>query len=122
MMVDRETLLSRLVVGDVFHAESPRGASLICLAVSIDEASIRARRVTTQEDVEFDRHTGVEKCIDRRVSKINSVAPLPVDVLNVILAIDRKYRLQQDLDEGKLTQAEIKALTYAGAHYALYPV
>jgi hypothetical protein len=122
MTADRETLLKRLVVGDIFHAESPRGASLICLAVSIDEATIQARRVTTQEHLEFDRRTGVERCVDQHMTRINSVAPLPVDVLNVILAIDRKYRLLQNLDQGKLTDAEIKALMYAGAHYSLNPV
>jgi hypothetical protein len=122
LVTDRKTLLGRLAVGDVFHASSAKGASLICLAVSISEAAIEARRVTTQEDLEFDRETGIEKCDDGPVSRIDSVAPLPLAVLNVILGIDRKYRLLQDPEQGKLTDAEIKALMYTGPHYALNPL
>jgi hypothetical protein len=121
-MDDRKTLLGRLVVGDVFHASGQKGASLICLTVSITETTIQARRVTTQEDLEFDRQTGIENCDDRPVSKIDSVAPLPLAVLNVILGIDRKYRLLQDPEQGKLTDAEIKALMYTGPHYASNPL
>ena len=121
-MADRETLLGRLVVGDVFHASGAAGASLICLTVSVSEAAIQARRVTTQENFEFDRQTGVEKCADQRVSRIDSVAPLPLAVLDVILGIDRKYRLLQDPEQGKLTDAEIKALMYIGPHYASNPL
>jgi hypothetical protein len=121
-MADRKTLLGRLVAGDVFHATGSTGASLICLVVSITETTIGARRVTTQEHLEFDRQTGVEKCNDRP-SRIDSVAPLPLDVLNVILGLDRKYRLLQDPEQGKLTDAEVRALAlYVGPHYASNPL
>jgi hypothetical protein len=122
IMDDRKTLLGRLAVGDVFHARRPNGPSLICLTVSVTEAVIQARRVTTQESFEFDRQTGVEKCDDQRESRIDSVAPLPVAVLNVILGIDRKFRLEQDPERHKLTDAEIKALMYTGPHYASNPL
>ena len=121
-MADRKTLLGELAVGDPFHAEVPNGAKLICLAVSVTEATIQARRVTTQESIEFDRQTGVEICGDPPNCRIDSVAPLPDDLLNVILGIDGKYRLEQDLERLKLTDAEIKALVYAGAHYASNPL
>jgi hypothetical protein len=121
-MADRKTLFSRLAVGDVFHATGPKGASLICLTVSVTEAAIQARRVTTQEYFEFDRQTGIEKCDDGPVSRIDSVAPLPLAVLNVILGIDRKYRLECDPERHKLIDAEIKALMYAGPHYASNPL
>lgn len=121
-MTDRKTLLGSLIVGDVFHARSPRGAYLICLTVSVTETTIQARRVTTQEYFEFDRQTGIEKCADGPVSRIDSVAPLPLAVLNVILGIDRKYRLECDPERHKLTDAEIKALVYAGPHYASNPL
>jgi hypothetical protein len=122
-MADRKTLLGRLVVGDVFHAERPTEASLICLTVSVTETEIQARRVTTQEYFEFDRQTGVEKSTEKTdLSRINSVAPLPVAVLNVILGIDRKYRLLQHDEQAKLTRPEIDALVYAGGHYAATPL
>jgi hypothetical protein len=107
----------------VFHATGPKGASLICLTVSVTEATIHARRVTTQEALVFDRQTGIEKCDDGRASRIDSVAPLPQAVLNVILGIDRKCRLLQDPEQGKLTDAEIRALAgYVGPHYASNPL
>jgi hypothetical protein len=121
-MSDRKILLGRLAAGDLFHAGTPKGVSLICLAVSTTESTIRARRVTTQEYFEFDRQTGLERCGDEPASRIDSVAPLPTDVLNVMLAIDRKYRFVQDSDQGKLTGPEIKALMYAGAHYSSKPI
>jgi hypothetical protein len=123
MMPDRQTLLGRLVVGDVFHATGPTGASLICLTASVTETTVQARRVTTQEALEFDRQTGLEYCDDGRASRIDSVAPLPQAVLNIILGIDRKYRLLQDPEQAKLTDAEIRALAmYVGAHYASNPL
>jgi hypothetical protein len=121
-MIDRKTLLSSLTIGDVFHAVSPRGADLICLTVSVTETTIRARRVTTQEYFEFDRQTGVEKCDDQTVCKIDSVAPLPLAVLNILLGMDRKFRLERDLERHKLTDAEIKAVMYTGPHYASNPL
>jgi hypothetical protein len=121
-MTDRKILLGRLVVGDLFHATGPTGASLICLTVAITQTTIQARRITTQENLEFDRQTGIEKSTDG-VSRIDSVAPLPLDVLNVLIALDRRYRLLQDPEQGKLTGAEIRALaTYVGPHYASNPL
>jgi hypothetical protein len=121
-MTDRKTLLGRLVVGDVLHATGAEGASLICLTVNVTKTTIQARRVTTQENLEFDRQTGVEKC-DDEPGRIDSVAPLPLAVLNVILGIDRKYRLLQDPEQGKLSDAEVRALAvYVGPHYALNPL
>jgi hypothetical protein len=84
------------------------------LTVSVTYAAIQARRVTTQEYFQFDRRTGLEICDDGRVSRIDSVAPLPLAVLNVILGIDRKCRLLQESEQAKLTDAEIKALVYVG--------
>jgi hypothetical protein len=121
-MTDRKALLGKLVVGDIFHASSPNGASLICLTVSITEETIQARRVTTQEYFVFDRQTGVERSEHERLCRIDSVAPLPLDVLNVILGMDRKFRLEQDPERSKLTDAEKKAMMYVGPHYASIPL
>jgi hypothetical protein len=122
-MADQQTKIGRLTVGDIFHASSSKGTSLICLTVAVTATTIRARRVTTQENLEFDRQTGVERCDDGAASKIDSVAPLPPDVFNIILGIDRKYRLLQDPKQAKLTDAEIKVLgTYVGPHYASNPL
>ena len=86
---DRKDQLARLVVGDIFHANTPVGASLICLVVSVTESTIHARTVTTQMQTEFDRQTGEGVWGDDRIPcTIDSTAPLPVEVHNVLLGLD----------------------------------
>jgi hypothetical protein len=122
-MFDRETLLGRLAVGDIFHAEAPNGASLICLVVAVSEATIQARTVTTQTQLEFDRRTGIAQSGDDRVPcTINSAAPLPLDVHDVMLGIDRKFRLERDPERLKLNEAEIRALLFVASHYSANPL
>jgi len=116
---DRKTLLGNLAVGDLFHAESPKAPNLICLVVSITETTIQARTVTSGERFEFDRQTGVAQWVDEAVSCIiDSVAPLPVDIHNVILGLDRKFRLEQDPRRVRLNDAEKQALIYVDTHYS----
>src|SRR5271168_2363790 len=105
-MPDRDTLLANLLVGDIFHAECPNGASMICLVVAVTEMAIHARRVTTQENLEFGRRTGTT-ILDDGFTRcaINSVAPLPVDIHNVFLGMDRKFRLEHDPERIKLSKA-----------------
>jgi hypothetical protein len=116
---DRRSLLGKLAVGDVFHAESPKAPSLICLVVSVTETTIQARTVTSGEHFEFDRQTGVAQWVDEATScTIDSIAPLPVDIHNVILGLDRKYRLKQDPRRARLNDAEMQALRYVGTRYS----
>lgn len=118
MMKDRETRLRKLDVGDIFHAEAPNGASLICLVLRIDDATIHARTVTTQYYFEFDLRTGEAKWGNEgAVCAIDSVTPLPVDIHNVMLGIDRKFRLESDLERIKLNDAEKKALIFVDSYY-----
>jgi hypothetical protein len=125
-MFDRKTLLAKLDIGDIFHAESPGGASLICLVLSVDQTTIKARRVTTQENLEFDRRTGVTVADNEGVPcVIDSVAPLPAKIHDVFLELDRKYqkyRPDRDPERFKLTDAEKKALLFVGPHYASNPL
>src|SRR6516165_6321112 len=58
MTTDRRTALAAIAVGDLFHATTPNGASLICRALEVSAATIRARTVTSQYALEFDRATG----------------------------------------------------------------
>jgi hypothetical protein len=130
-MADRKTLLANLSVGDIFHAEYLGGAKCICLVLSVNDAAIKARRVTSQENLEFDRQTGVEKVSDGLASAvINSVAPLPAEVHDVFLALDQKYRAvrdQKDIFERnpeyfKLSEAEKKAFLFIDSHYSSNPL
>jgi hypothetical protein len=129
-MLDRKSLLARLTVEDIFHAVAPNGASCVCRVLSVNDTTIHARRMTTQENLEFDRQTGVEKASDgEALAVINSVAPLPPEIRNVFLAIEQKYREIEpedwddpDLERFKLTEAEKKALRFVGPHYSSNPL
>jgi hypothetical protein len=122
-MADRKTLLGRLAVGDVFHAESPKAPSLICLVVSVTEATIQSRTITSGEYFEFDRQTGAAQWDDEAtLCTINSVAPLPVDIHNVILGLDRKLRLEQDPERVRLNDVERQALIFVDRHYYANPL
>jgi hypothetical protein len=119
-MSDRTTILGSLSVGDIFHAESPNGASLICLVMSVTEDSIHARTVTTQRHLDFDRQTGIAKWGDDQVScTIDSVSPLPIEIHNIMLGIDRKFRLEREEDKLKLNDAEKHALVFIDSYYTL---
>ncbi|MBR1213272.1 hypothetical protein [Bradyrhizobium sp. JYMT SZCCT0180] len=122
MLVERKTLLQKLVIGDIFHAKTPNGASLICLVTHITKTQIEARRVTTQEVVRVDRRTGVGRLGAGRVAcSVDSVAPLPIAVHNEMLGIDRKFRLAQNEGALKLTGSEKKALLFVGSFYSKRP-
>jgi hypothetical protein len=121
-MIDRNDCISNLSVGDIFHAECPNGASCICLVLSVNEATIYARRVTTQPGPAFNRQTGIEDVApDQPQAVIDSVAPLPSEIHNTFLEMNRKYETLMSMDaasrfEGlerhKLSDAEKKALSF----------
>lgn len=122
-MADRKDALRRLAAGDIFHAESPNGASLVCLTLAVTETVVHARTVTTQHDLAFDRRTGVAVVgSESVVCTIDSAAPLPLEVHNAMLGLDRKFRLEKDLEKIKLTAAEKRALLYVDKHYASNPI
>lgn len=91
-MTDREARLRCIAIGDIFHASirgRRDGPSYICLALQVRPSAIFARRMTTQSVHWFDRATGLE--IDDDQVVIDSVAPLPLDIREVMLGLDRKY-------------------------------
>jgi len=131
-MADRKILIRNLVAGDIFHARSPNGASIICLVLSVRGNAIRARRVTTQEELEFDRKDGKAVVGEQGVvCLIDSVAPLPSNIHKVflmldekcaaIMAMDEKTRFE-DLERLKLTESEKKALDFVHSHYESNPL
>jgi hypothetical protein len=90
---------------------------LICLVEEVSEDRIDARRITTQEHLSFDGSTGRE-IGDRSACAIDSVAPLPVPVHNILLGLERKMRLQSDREKFKLDRDEREALMFVGPYYA----
>src|SRR5262245_8364161 len=116
-MTDLASALKRLIVGDIFHGRCPNTASLICLVEAITDDRIQARRITTQCHLEFDRSTGAT--LGREIPCfIDSIAPLPVDIHNVMLGLDRKMRLELDRERFKLSKDEKDALRFVASHYS----
>jgi len=131
-MTDRKVLIGNLAAGDIFHARAPNGASIICVVLSVSDNAIRARRVTTQEEMEFDRQAG-KAVVGKQgiVCVIDSVAPLPSSVHKIFLALDEKCAAImamdeqtrfEDLERLKLTEPEKKALDFVHSHYASNPL
>jgi hypothetical protein len=132
-MLDRKSLIGGLAVGDIFHAEYPNGASCICLVLWVNNETVKARRVTTQETLEFDRESGIENDNNAHsLATINSVAPLPKEVHDVFLAMDRKYqhfmamdeksRFAQEPEKFKLTNPEKEAFRFVDTYYPSHPL
>lgn len=121
--------LHNLAVGDIFHASAPNGASLICLATAVMDTIIQARTVTHQMHLEFDRETGIAEWINAKrwpgkgmddepvTCAIDSVTPLPIDVHEVMLFVDRKERLAHLSDHARLSDVEKEALIFIYSYY-----
>jgi hypothetical protein len=121
--LSRKELLHRLEIGDVFYAVSESGATAICLVTGRDEDTVTSRRITTQDCCKFDRTTGKAVGEEFASGAITSVEPLPMEILNTYLAMDRQYRLgHRDNDTLRLTDSQKTALLFVDDFYAKYPL
>jgi hypothetical protein len=119
-------IVDNLAIGDIFHADCPNGAHLICLATSVTETTIHARSVTNDQYMEFDRKTGTVTWRGRKTPcAIFATDPLPEDIHNIILEMDRKSRLVEqgprlgeDESQPWLNDDERRALLYVAKHYS----
>lgn len=133
-MTDREAALKEIAIGDIFHASirgRTDGPSYICLALQVRDHAIFARRITTQSVHWFDRATGAE--IDDARLVIDSVAPLPDDVRDIMFSIDRlfreaEYRWAEEPDweppEGYFRQSkeQIRGILFIAKFYPAHPL
>ena len=118
--MDRNIALMALVEGSIFHATTPNGASCICLVNSITDNEIGTTRITTQEKFVFDRATGTaEVGDDLAVCTIDSLAPLPAEIHEVLLQLDRRYG---NGDNPALRREEIDALLFVDGFYPAHPL
>ncbi|MCA0303204.1 MAG: hypothetical protein LCH95_12445 [Proteobacteria bacterium] len=115
-MSDLRSKLSKLVPGDIIHGRHSAGPSLTCLVEAVEADRIETRRITTQRHITFDIETGVE--IDFPECRLDSIEPLPIDVHNVLLGLDRKMRV------GRLpiNKAEKDALLFLADFYRAHPL
>lgn len=105
----RQELLRNLVAGDLFHAWPA-----ICIVTDVSQSKIEARRLLVLQNLSFDRETGIER---ENGGVIDSVAPLPLDTQNVLIALDRRHRLARSMADAKLTDEEKKALLFIADFY-----
>jgi hypothetical protein len=114
--------LGRLSVGDIFHATcASSGASLICLIEAIEADKIVSRRVTTQDQVEFEIATGVALPVTRKDRcLIDSVTPLPPEIHDALLGLDRRMR-SPDGDK-PVSQQERDAFKFVFTFYPANPI
>ena len=122
--LSRKELLVRLEVGDIFQAVSENGAVAVCLVLAVDETVVISRRITTQEYCKFDRRSGRSVLGGNSFTgTITSVEPLPPEVRNTFLEMDRQYRLaHRDEESLRLTASQKAALLFIHDHYAQYPI
>ncbi len=110
--------LRKLRIDDICHGECPNGASLICLVTNITETRISVRTVTTQYEIDFDRATGLEITENTKSAcYIDSVAPLPADIHEIMLSLDRKYRFATNPEDAKLTPEQKRGLYFIADFY-----
>lgn len=121
----RAEQLGRLVAGDLVHASGPTLPTQICLVTGITETGIQARSVTIQFPFLFNRKTGVGVAYEdghEFPCTIDSIEPLPVEIHQTLLGLERKYRLVDDLDKLKLDKHEMDALLFIGGFYRENPL
>jgi hypothetical protein len=113
--------LSHIKVGDIIHGGYRDTGSAICLVTSLTEDAIFARTVTTQWDLVFDRRTGTA-VLGASVCRLDSIAPLPIDIYDALLDIDRKYRLLNAPEGSRLLDHEKRALIFVADSYPANPL
>jgi hypothetical protein len=132
----RELALARISVGDFFHASASNGASLLCLTMLVTATEIVARNIATQIVYRFDRRTGLAQWNSYGSvfhCTIDSVAPLPPDIHESLLNLDRKgreveYQRAADPDwevppgSARLTDEQKRDLLFVSDFYPENPI
>lgn len=113
--MSRQHALQSIKVGDLIHGKSEHGGSLICLVTSVDANVIRARTITHQLVFGFDARTGIGREDEYSIEgKIDSVATLPPDILDILMQYDKTNRAGRD---PALSEEEIRAFLFVADFY-----
>jgi hypothetical protein len=124
-MSTRENDLRSISAGDIFHATSPNGASLICLALEVTDVAIVSQILTSMYELKFDRKTGIAERDfhgEHVMCTIDSVAPLPDDFKEKLIAM---YRAHSQKDKGGDVgpkDPEHRALVFAAQYFPAHPI
>jgi hypothetical protein len=121
-MSGSKNTFERLAADDLVRVDGPGRPSFVCLVVSVNGRTIRARHLMGDEHFDFDRATGITQSRAGEAYTISSIEPLPVEIYHALLGLNRKMRLTLDRERLKLNAAEIAALLFLGDHYDKHPV
>ena len=129
-MPDRAKALRDLSVGDIISAVAPNGARPFCLVTGVTATAVQARSITTRIQLTFDRRSGIAKFDNATVHRnddivpytIDSVAPLPRDIHDAILNLDRRFGSGGNTEELALSKDEQQAIIFALKHYDANPI
>jgi len=126
-LANRATLLGQLEAGDLVCARTSGGARAVCRVLAVEAVVLHLREVAGGHVRAFDRRTGAaitraDETASAAAGEIVSVAPLPVDLHNAVLALDRRSRLAQGDAPMRVTRAEAAVLLLLDAHYGINPL
>jgi hypothetical protein len=109
--------------------------SLICFVEEVTNETIVARTVSAQVRFTFDRTVGRSECWEppiyfprdgkQPMAEIDSVAPLPSNVHNGLIALDRHHRLGRfsgKPNRNHLSEEHKQALLFSARHYPENPL
>jgi hypothetical protein len=124
-MTSRADSLAKISTGDVFHATSPNGASLICLALDAADTTINSETITSVYALKFDRKTGIAEQDfhgETVTCTIDSVARLPEGIEKMLINLHCACSRKDESDEPKLREAEHRALIFAAQYFPAHPI
>jgi hypothetical protein len=120
-MFSYDTPFTRLVAGDIFEVASAMRPNFVCLVETVSDRTLRAGNVMGGEHFDFDRRSGVAVTAEGEFA-IVSIEPLPTEMYDVLMGLNRKMRLTLDRERLKLTAEEKSALLFLSGFYAKHPV
>jgi len=120
LLLNRESALEGIAVGDIFHATTPNNASLICLALKVTGTTIFSRTIGSFYEIDFGRRTGVAerdfhgesvRCV------VDSVACLPAHVRKALMELYRERSDSPRKEQPKMSKAQWQALAFAARYF-----
>ncbi len=118
----RRDLLSVLKPGDVIFGVAAGGQEKLLLVTAADPTTFRARHVTSQTEVEFDRD-GRSRYVEGGGScTIVSTAALSPQDHATAIGLDRKMRTGKDYPDFVLSPAEIQLILSYAAFFRARPL
>jgi hypothetical protein len=118
----RAAALNGVRPGDVIFGLGAGGQEKLLLVYEVDRDSIRARHVTTQVKLKFDRNGHTGPLPGGGDCTIVSIAPLSPERYQVAIGLDRRARTEMDQPQFILSKSEIELILTKGDFYKAHPL